>query len=615
MTDTTMNPIQKRLLSGEPVIFSRDDSPDNRKILADWLEAAFRKGVSTKLENAIVDGQVSLRNLKLEPSITLTSTTFVGPVDFSFTTFERFLDLRGCVFQSEVNFDGADLRFGINLVGAKFLAFSKFEGINVNGNFSADDAVFTVALFNRSKIAGLFSVAKATFKLLVAFDGATIEDTSFGETRFEGDVRFVGTHIKGDLNVRKAVFIKMAAFDGATIDGSFFLEEALFEDESRYVGMSVRSTLSAQRTRFKGAVNFDNAKIAGSVYMNPTTFEDVVKFGGSTIGWQLSIEGSTFKKKLSLEGIQADTIFLRQAIFEAEMRLIASRITRDLYAEAVNFKGPVELHQTKVDGNAFFDASTFNSKAEFTGARFESACHLKAVSFLDNVSFRDANLGDLYFQPPPLFRASVELAGAAIRRFHADEAIRRSFVDSLHTILSPFNHYPYVQLEKTFRDSGDDELADYTYYVRRLQQGNRIRPHYNPLKFIRDRIYRWTLGYGVKPFRPLVFFIIGVITILVGAWVFLGPDAMQVKNSGQTATDLSLSLVDAFLVSLKFFLPGIGIIGTDAWEPTRNKIVLPLLGCQLPLTYVGFANIERLIGFVTIPITFVAITGLFSPRK
>lgn len=407
----------------------------------------------------------------------------------------------------------------------------------------------------------------------------------------------------------------MAAFDGATIDGNFFLEEALFEDESRYVGMSVGSTLSAQRTRFKGAVYFDNAKIAGSVFMNPATFEDVVKFGGSTIGWQLSIEGSTFKKKLSLEGIQADTIFLRQAIFEAEMRLIASRITRDLYAEAVNFKGPVEFHGTKVDGKACFDASTFNSKAEFTGARFESACHLKAVSFLGNVSFRDANLGDLYFQPPPLFQATVELTGTIIRRIHANEDSLRSFIDGLHTILPTFIHHPYLQLEKTFRDSGKYELADDTYYVRHLQEGNRIRPDRNLLKFIRDRIYRWTLGYGVKPFRPLGFFIIGVVTILAGAWVFLGPDAMQVKNSGQAATDLSLSLVDALWVSLKFFLPGIRIIGTDDWEPTRNEIVLRFLNQRLPLTYVGFANLERLIGFVTIPITFVAITGLFSPRK
>lgn len=171
MTETPLNPIQEKLLAGQPVLFSKEDSQDSRKIPPDWLHAALYKGMPIKLENGIIDGPVSLRNLKLEQSITFTSTTFDGPVDFSFTTFERFLDLRGCVFQSEVDFDGADLRFGINLVGAKFLAFSKFEGINVNGNFTADDAVFAAVSFTRSKIAGLFSASKAIFKLLVAFDG------------------------------------------------------------------------------------------------------------------------------------------------------------------------------------------------------------------------------------------------------------------------------------------------------------------------------------------------------------------------------------------------------------------------------------------------------------
>lgn len=624
-----MNQVDEKLLSGQPIVFSESEPETKRTLQVESIYGAVQKGVTLTVHNAIIRGPLLLKNIKIEQSLTFKSCIFMDHVDFSFSTFERHLDLEGCTFRFLVHFVGTELKFGINCTKATFEVPTVMEDLKVNGSFIANEAAFNNVFFNRSKINGLLSASKATFNGIVAFDGAEIEDTNFSRSCFY-ESQFIGTRIKGDLNLKNATFQQQAAFDAAKIEANAFFDNAIFKQVARFVGASVGKTFAARKSMFEKQAIFDNAKFYGGVFFNDTTipdgqttFKGEVRFNGAQVDWHLNAQQCIFMGALLLEGAQINgSVFLSGALFGNRVRLIGTTVTGDIYAEGAHFKGNADLHRLNIFGDARFEFARFEETAFFNNASFKSGFHIYGAAFKD-VYFTGAAFDEVYFQPldsirhiadtpppltnPPEFQGSIELRGATFHRLYASDSFLTKFIQDLHKLLAAFERQPYVQIEQALRNIGKAQLADDCHFRGKLEEGKLIRFRKTPLDFLRDRIYRWALGYGVKPWRPTSFAIVAVATLCLGWIIFLGQDAIY--------SNPQLTTGEAFLVSLNFLVPGVEVIGMGALEPSKNNIVLPWLDCSVPLSYLCVANFERVIGWITIPITLLGLSGLFKPRS
>jgi hypothetical protein len=187
------------------------------------------------------------------------------------------------------------------------------------------------------------------------------------------------------------------------------------------------------------------------------------------------------------------------------------------------------------------------------------------------------------------------------------DSIDVAWADLLGHVI-PFDRQPYSQLETVLRKSGADRAADDVYLQRRAKERDQFRTQ-EPIRFGLDSLYWVVANYGVRPYQLIV---AAIILVAVGTVVFTLPGATAAaapagSAAPATSTVMALSIDQAFVVSLNQFLP-IALPVVSGASPSFNGI--QIAGGQLLITYAAIAVVERLLGWILVPLGLLTLSGL-----
>lgn len=566
-------------------------------------QAEFRSAEATIMLNCVHVGGIA----------SFEGARFKGPVDFGNAHMQAQLcfDEAQCASAHEdVNFNGITVKGLASFEKAQFSGPVDFRGAEVSGYFICDSAQFLSpdheADFNGMKVHGLASFEKARFCGGVDFGTAEIHGhVLFDEAEFihsKKESNFNRMTVKDTASFEKAVFRGPADFGGALIGGDCIFDQSRFmseTEEASFVGIRVARYLSFEEAQFQGPFGLAYGEVGGQLICNRARFEDESS--------EVNCEGVQVKGDAHFEGV----------IFGGAMSLASADIAGQLICANAQFQSKKEgvdcfgltvgdsaiFRGTRFLGPFDFSHCTCAKNLEFAGAQFDKRLNLSKTKVL----------GALYLFSVPT-RAHDE--GAQDTRLPKEGDLRGLSYDrvdlhglaewkqwvSLKPATDAYDPGPYLTLERWYRRSGRDEVADEVHFEMRVAEAEYFRSQLGSKGVRRKLLWNWflrvTVGYGVCGHR-LVWWALGIPMVgICLAWIGDNFGFIQVdKEKWETCSAFS-----ALAYGLDVLLPGADLGYKDCWHPNGTGVAL----AQLSL---------RLIWGAIIPLAVAQFAGLFKKKE
>ena len=355
------------LQSGRPLIFILPDggpeSADAR--LARTVPAALiasmivesGRTITTRVEisGGIIEGPLNLPHVTFAAGLKLTDCEFTGPVDFSFSVFERMADFSGSKFDDRVLFRAAHVKCDLRLDMAVFVDTAMFSDLRVDEVLEAGGTTFGDAHFYRAEI-----MKRAAFRPFTKKNQTV-------PTRFKGEARFGGATFQGNADFQGVEFENGANFDGVRI----------------------------ARNAYFHAIEVSNQRIAPR-FAGPTSFYS------ARIGGDANFRGAKFEKKLNLSLVKVDGALtfrsftlgdeIFETTFDGEVSFYSAEVRGDFDFNSVQFKANANFSSIKVQGTTGFCVSRLND--QMVPARFGGQANFFNAQFKGNVDFRGSQFAD-----------------------------------------------------------------------------------------------------------------------------------------------------------------------------------------------------------------------------
>jgi len=104
---------------------------ENNPITAEDVVEAIKDGKDVEIKNAVIEGPFILKSVNVEGEVTIQRTTIRGPIDWSYATFKRVLNLKNSIFETDATFIAVTVEKDIFLDEAIFCGKAKFSDITV----------------------------------------------------------------------------------------------------------------------------------------------------------------------------------------------------------------------------------------------------------------------------------------------------------------------------------------------------------------------------------------------------------------------------------------------------------------------------------------------------
>lgn len=486
-------------------------------------------------------------------------------------------------------------------------------------------AVFAANLiFDDAQIKGIFNGNKASFNNVSFHRTKFRRSTLFRDTTFRGSAIFGYCSVGGNADFGWATFKGVAKFADATVGQHAFFNPALFEKEADFTGIKIEgngyfdfdwSVTSRVQTKFFVAVGDDTLYNPGAIFKQVCTFVDAnigrsaffdrarfgsnALFGNMRVGGQLSFVGAPFDGYTAFDSakVGGKTLF-HGAHFKNEVAFVRVNFQGGTY-----FQHAVHLDDyyrgTLFENRVLFNAASLGPEANFDGEL--AFYHAYTHDIPENVE--PQTLSDR-------FRGNVDFRGCTYDHV---------WISSWESILNqqePFDRQPYVQLERTFHNAGEEYRADAVYYQRRRLEGRQKRG----LSKLGDLTLWGLVGYGVR-MRRLLYWIASILVL--STLVFQAEGAVQaasetgptLSESCRNAEPCQLSLSEAFWTGLDAFLPPpINLPAGDRWEPSPNhSIIIDIGNVEFStISFASFASLLQLAGWVIVPVGLAGLTGILQ---
>ena len=496
---------------------------------------------------------------------------------------------------------------------------------------------------------GTANFNEAVFKKLVNFNKAQIKESAFFKSAtFNVEADFGYAQIGSNAEFTRALFKESASFDSAKIEEGAFFNPATFEGEANFTHARIGTNAEFIGALFEKSAFFNNSQIEGMAVFDLTTFEGKAGFRNARIGSDAGFSGVVFKEQAIFYGSQIEGSILFNSAYlfnwdeilddnneefieflklNCAIGLVTPEIEKSVDGATIkvttknnqivlilnNEKSNVILTtdnktdefiaKMKNSKLNIYKSTTFGGEASFTRARIDRDAHFNGTIFGNNVSFQDTFFGTIFFGEPEVqFQAKIDLRGCTYNRIHPV-----SFWKQLMECLNPYDRQPFTQLEETFRRAGRDQLADNVHYE---QKSREFTENITIQKFgvwLLDRFLWLLTGYGVRPLY-LLRAIAPIIVIGTAIFQLQGAVQLDIQPHYMISTQATLSLYEAFWVSLNTFLP-IEIPSGADWIPSSQ--IIPGLG----LKFTTFATFSSLAGWILVPVGVAAISGLLKGSK
>jgi hypothetical protein len=301
--------VQQRIKAGRVADLDefREGRPEKVTLDAAFLAALITNankdinppGLVVAVKHAVVKDRLDVRYLEA-PYHTVLDCTFEKGVDFSWTHFQKGLDLSGSVFVGPSTFEGMKVDLKAWFRGTTFHAAASLVTASIGLDFDADDAAFLDegrmsadfhgmrvggdlsiqkgrfnggAMFGRVRIGGVFDADGVKFlnpAMRPSFYSMHVEQSAYFSTfpanpernqevqyaAFEGEANFRNARIDGDLNISDTVFKKSLELNYSNINNTFYLNNTVFAGPPgsiRIRGMICRNVTTEPENRRTGA--------------------------------------------------------------------------------------------------------------------------------------------------------------------------------------------------------------------------------------------------------------------------------------------------------------------------------------------------------------------------
>lgn len=268
-----------------------EEEKEKNPISAEEVVEAIKCGKKVEIINAVIEGPFILKSVNAEDEITIQRTKIRGPIDLSYSTFRRVLNLENSIFETDAIFTAIILEQNFILNNSTFLGNATFYDIMVTGVFYSGSATF--------KKDAIFTYGD--FRKRIAFNGST----------FEGVANLAGARIGGNADFTDAQFKQKASFNSTQVDGDALFNPATFEGETDFTGAYIGGYAVFTKAQFKQKVSFNGTQVDWLAFFNPATFEGEADFKRTRIGHSFLFNEAKFKKEASFDGahIEGDTYF------------------------------------------------------------------------------------------------------------------------------------------------------------------------------------------------------------------------------------------------------------------------------------------------------------------
>lgn len=533
------------------------------------------------LAGSVVNGRVSLVDGDLS-SVNLLQAT-VGSIEASSASISGELDLNGVevggsVFLTDGTFDSIDL-------GSASLEGLEMANSTFNGEIVANFALIRGSVFGNS----------STYNSALSFTGATVG----GRVAFENGAEIRGplnlseTTIGGSLLLRDSTFdhVDLAVstaeswnLDNSTmtsVDGRFAVVERrlLMNNTTLNEGMNlldarVGGRLDANTATVGGELDLNGIVVDSFALLRDGVFE-TVDLSGALIG-DLDLGGSTFSGSIQAVGLTVTRFFLGVGAFYGDgIDARGSTFGTDVNLSRSTVRGELDLNGTQIGGSIFLRDGRYDD-VNLAASSVDSSVNIAPFE-LDRLDLRLATIGDALAirsteDGSTWAEGELDISGTRAGTivdsrnawpervtqigFEYDDPVGAD-VGATSTFANreegwyldwldrqpDFTAQPYDQLESALRQAGRGRLADEIAMARRDRERDLLRFPADVVRYIGATIHDWTVGYGFRPERSLLW-IAGLV--VAGAFIAsaIPAEAMPEPMRGKSRTTLALFSLD-----------------------------------------------------------------------
>lgn|GEM_PF-1278234 len=388
-------------------------------------------------------------------------------IELAGSTVAGDLDLRGLAVGQPIRCHNCRFTGVFRASNAKFAAILDLRGSRFDGPFQAEGASFGAAV-----LFGELSGSPVRFMEEVDFSFAAFDDiASFEAAQFGRAALFLGTSFRDDVSFANADFSQEVSFDSAQFDGiTVFTGLAADAEDGSSQPIGPCRKASYGRGVFRGPASFTRTRFSGAADFHQRCFESAASFEGAAFGGR--------------------TNFI-QGFFGG-----VAQFGRTHFDQGASFSG------TRFDGLAYFQEVTASGLLNFNFVTFQRHADFFNLTSSGTVDFRWAVFG--------LPQAgSQPLPDAVTRHRSSLETIIMNQLSAEH-LLMDLEVIPRIQssqvqqqtlslIESSAKQRSDLELANNARF-RRLSLKHET---YHGLRRLADWVYRYPMGYLVRPLWPL----------------------------------------------------------------------------------------------------------------
>ena len=561
------------------------------------------------------------------------SDIHVKGIRISHASITGRLDLEAVHLGHGVRLEHCDFEEAPNLVGAclreLYLTGSELPGLNVEGfelkqNLWLDNATVTGQIdINNAKITGQFSANEVVLdggeqKALWAQDAEISGGIFLDKATVTGQIDITSAKIAGQFAANEVVLDggEQTALwaQGAEISGGIFLRKATVTGQIDITRATIAGPFAANEVVLDGgeqkALWAQGAEISGGIFLRKATVTGQIditnaKIAGQFAAEEVVLDGGEQKALWAQQAEISGGIFLRKATVTGQIDINNAKIAGQFAAEEVVLDGGEQkallAQDAEISGGIFLNKATVTGQIDINGGS-TSYLTVEGATLKGNqalyashasvgrlvwgpelvagvVDVRDCTVGTWQLRPSSLCTDTDQwrVTGFSYQRIESGGATwevesRIEWLDSARDDRSPG---PYQQMAGVLRSEGHNASA------RKVLIAGNNRVQHGVSGRLRRVLFGWTIGYGYRPWRVLLF----LAPLFVGLALFV---ALAPANSTEpaqawmvtAATDDDITAADdcdgggpclqPVVYALDTILPVIDFGQADDWTVNRS---------------------------------------------
>jgi uncharacterized protein YjbI with pentapeptide repeats len=502
-----------------------------------------------------------LKQSNSSQQIQISGAEIVGPLDLQRAEVSAEVVLEGCVFQGPVTLDNSWFHHALVCKSCLFRDA-------VSGNFAKIDADL--------------DLSGSSFFTGVNLSGAKIaDDLVLRGAHFQGSepLDLSKVVVGSNLDAREVTFGTGANWNHLQVKGLLRLSQARFTDaglESIQIGEDV----VAAHTVIEGSLLMSYAEARGIYFTNCTIGRDV-SIPAATIHRHLSFQNSTVLGRLIANQAQiAYDLDLREASINGGQPSPSPDST------PVNQQRPTQVSQQRPTQPTLPTLELTRLKAD--GITRLNGAKIQGVISMPEAELQILSVDDLHQSPSN--GHTVLLTRTVVHEFEIPDRVEKT-ANVVRAFLDQAVYDPgiYNQFDSFLRTQGDYDDAD-SVFVRSQIRNRDENLNHDWVASLRSWLWFAFTGYGRLVWLSIVW---SAGVVIIGTIVFWNRANMALREEKLQNLDYN-----PFWFSLDVFAPIIDLEAARIWEPRPEKHWLW-----------NYLRIQRILGWILVPLALVAITG------